>query len=291
MNLVPGSICVDEALAKHTCLTISDSPHLDCQILLALILKQSRTCLFGHPEYALTVDESAQYERLVRSRAAGKPIAYITGCQEFWSRDFKVSEATLIPRPETELLVETILTRYPEPDNTTIIDLGTGAGPIAISLAAERPDFTLYATDKSRKALQIARCNSKRHHCNAIHFIQCDWLNCFSDAQFDVIVCNPPYVDPADEHLPSLSYEPALALVAASHGLSDLKKIISTARRCLKPGGMVLLEHGNDQQTEVAGMLKAHHFTRIEPLSDLAGQPRAVLAYQDTDRKHQLNER
>ncbi|HIG44358.1 MAG: peptide chain release factor N(5)-glutamine methyltransferase [bacterium] len=269
---------VKEALRQHTQIKLSDTPLLDCQILLAFVLQQSRTWLYAHDDYQLTCVETQRYQILLDSRTAGKPVAYITGIQEFWSLDFHVTQDTLIPRPETELIVETLLNRYTE-SQATVIDLGTGAGPIAISLAYERPEFNIFASDKSLSALQIARSNDQQLNESPVHFVQSDWLEPFKSGQFDIIVCNPPYVDPEDSHLKLLKYEPADSLVSGNSGMKDIERITCSSPAYLKPGGMILLEHGYNQQFAVQQLLKHSGYTDVEPLSDLSGQARAVLAY------------
>ncbi len=269
---------VEEALKYKNHLTSSDSPDLDCQLLLAHALGQSRSWLFAHDDYQLGHCERQKFLNYCQHRADGKPLAYIVGRQEFWSLDFQVTEATLIPRPETELLVQTVLDRYKN-ESATLIDLGTGSGAIAAAIATERPAFSIFATDKTDPTLMVAAGNCQRLTTNPVRLIQADWLETFAPGQFDIIVSNPPYIDPDDDHLLNLIYEPTAALVSDDTGLKDISAIISGADRCLKAGGMILLEHGFDQQTAVIEMFKKHRFVKVEPLSDLAGQPRAVLAY------------
>ncbi|MFT7688076.1 MAG: release factor glutamine methyltransferase, partial [Candidatus Azotimanducaceae bacterium] len=199
--------------------------------------------------------------------------------QDFWSLTFSVNDATLIPRPDTELIVETILDRFPN-EEMTVIDLGTGAGPIAISIASERSNFDIYASDMSFEALSLAKKNSLQIS-KKINFVQSNWLSAFDDNQFDIIISNPPYIDAKDEHLHALRFEPISALVAMDNGLSDIKAIISSAKSKLKTGGMIILEHGFDQQLAVKHILLDTGFSDVELLQDLAGQDRAVLAYKE----------
>ena len=269
---------VKQALACASQLTTSDSPALDCQLLLAHLLHKNRTWLFARDDYLLTAFEWQVYQNLLLARQSGKPIAYLLGIQEFWSLAFKVNEHTLVPRADTELLVETILARRPDPA-VAIADLGTGAGAIAIALASELPLADIIATDISAEALDIAGENSRRLCQGRVKFMLANWLTPFRDKHFDIIVSNPPYVAPDDPHLHSLAAEPIGALVAKDQGLADIKIIIGDARRCLKSGGYVLLEHGQGQQGQLRALLVECGYTGPQTLRDLSGQARAVLAY------------
>lgn len=262
----------------HTCLVTTDSPRLDCQILLAHALGQSRPWLIAHDDYPLSRCEQRAFMTALEHRRNGKPTAYITGIQEFWSLDFRVNESTLIPRPETELLVQTILERYTSTDGV-LVDLGTGAGSIAISIANERPGLFVFGSDMNHATLQIAAQNCRRLTKSSVLLVQSDWLAAFSPGQFDIIVSNPPYVQPDDKHLAALRYEPPAALVADDNGLKDIKRILASAARYLKSHGMILLEHGFNQQDAVISLYQQNGFVQVEPLSDFSGQPRAVLAY------------
>ncbi|HJL62405.1 MAG TPA: peptide chain release factor N(5)-glutamine methyltransferase [Pseudomonadales bacterium] len=280
MNQIRVRPTVREALASQVCLTSSESPQLDCQILLGHVLQQSRTWLMAHDDYQLADQEAEVFIKLVNERSKGNPIAYIIGRQEFWSMEFQVNDATLIPRPDTELLVETILDRCNR-NTATVVDLGTGAGPIAIALARERPDYTIFATDKTYDTLNVAQQNGRQLQHPNLFFVQADWLTTFKNGVFDIIVSNPPYIEPGDMHLDQLGFEPTCALISDENGLKDIRLIVSTAADYLKPGGMILLEHGYNQQTQVIDLLHTNDFCNVEPLMDLAGQPRAVLAYKN----------
>ena len=267
---------VFDALKASKYLELSDSPQLDCQLILSHYLGKPRTWLLSHDDYILSSKELISFNAAIEKRRLDLPLAYIVGKQDFWSLTFRVNEATLIPRPETELIVETILERFPN-EEMTIIDLGTGAGPIAISIANERSKFDIYATDMSFDALSLAKENACQTT-NNVTFVQCDWLSAFDDKQFDIIISNPPYIEAENEYLCALKHEPITALVAEECGLSDIKLIISSAKNKLKPGGMVIVEHGFDQQLAVKHILLEHGFTGIELLQDLAGQDRVALA-------------
>ena len=220
---------------------------LDADLLLCHVLQKNRTFLITHPEYALNQTEQDRFSSLMARHLQGEPIAYLVGSRGFWKHDFKVTPAVLIPRPETELLIELIL-QLDLPENPCIIDLGTGSGCIAISLALEYPDAQIFAVDKSKKAIEIAKENAKKLHADHITFIESHWCHALPAMKADIIVSNPPYLRPEDPHLTALSYEPKSALVAPSQGLGDISQIAESARDFLRPGGALLIEHGFDQE-------------------------------------------
>ena len=257
---------------------VSETPLLDAEILLAEVLKVSRTYLFAFAERELTVAEINQFERFVMERRQHVPLAYITGHKEFWSLDLRVTPDTLIPRAETELLVEQVLQQV-SGENKTIADCGTGSGAIALALAYERPHWEIHATDCSLPALQVARDNALRHGLFQVIFHQGNWLDALPrDKKFDVIVSNPPYIAEQDPLLQcaSLSYEPRTALAAKENGLKDLRHIIKEARSYLKPGGLLLLEHGFEQAGEIRRIFANMGYSHINTYSDLAGLDRVT---------------
>ena len=271
---------IAEALVQcRTLLATSSSPTLDCQLLLGTIIRQSRAWLLAHDDQYLQPSQQEQLATLLARRAAGEPMAYLLGTQGFWDMDLEVNPATLIPRPETELLIE-LLQTLPAEVPLKVIDLGTGSGAIAIATSRERPHWDQYASDTSAAALSVARRNAQRWSPTAIRFIQTDWLRPFSPASFDVIVANPPYIDPQDHHLAALQFEPTAALVAAADGYADLASIIDQAKTRLRPGGWLLLEHGYQQQTPLQVLLSKQGFTQIQTFADLNHQPRAIMAQQ-----------
>jgi release factor glutamine methyltransferase len=271
---------ISEALVQgRAMLTDSSSPGLDCQLLLGKVTQQSRAWLLAHDDQYLSTTQQQALAALLARRANGEPMAYLLGTQGFWDMELQVSPATLIPRPETEQLVELLQTLPPEP-TLKVIDLGTGSGAIAIAISRERPQWDLYATDSSAAALTVARRNAQRWCTTPITFIHTDWLQTFGPASFDVIVANPPYIDPQDTHLPALRYEPTSALVAAANGFADLATIISQAKICLRPGGRLLLEHGYQQQPQLQTLLSDQGFINIQTYTDLNQQPRAIMAQQ-----------
>ena len=258
-----------------------DSARIDAELLLAFVLERDRTWLRTWPETPLSTAQQQHFDTLLQRRRQGEPVAYILGQRAFWSLDLKVTPATLIPRPETELLVEEALKRIPQTAEWTIPDLGTGSGAIALAIARERPRCTLIATDRSAAALQIARQNARDHDIDNVRFLAGDWLRPFAPGfQTGMILCNPPYVRQDDPHLErgDLRFEPRSALAAGAEGLDDLQRIIADAPTHLKPGGWLLLEHGYHQQAAVERLLAQQGYRPLHCLPDLAGQPRLSLA-------------
>lgn len=255
-----------------------DSPRLDAEVLLAHVLDQSRAFLLARPERTLPVEEARRFDALVHMRAAGWPIAYLTGHREFWSRTLHVTPDTLIPRPETERLVELALRRIPNDRPRQIADLGTGSGAVALAIALERPACRLVATDISAAALGVARHNATRLHVRNIEFRQTHWCDELHGRGFDLIVANPPYVRRGDPYLArgDLRFEPLQALESGADGLEDITRIAAGARNALAPGGRLLLEHGHDQGPAVAALLARYGYGDIECHNDLGGIPRVV---------------
>lgn len=270
--------------AASTLASCSDSALLDAELLLCLILDKQRSYLRAWPDKQLQTEQINRFLTLIKERQKGVPIAYITGNREFWSRDFHVTPDVLIPRPETELLIELSLRLIPEHKPFRIIDLGTGSGIIAITLAAERPRLNASATDFSLAALRIARINAKRHHVNNIQFHQSDWLDNIPDTKFNLIISNPPYIPEDDSHLQQgdIRFEPQTALCAAEQGLRDIKIITGTARKHLEPGGHLLIEHGYNQQERVQTIFKEFHYVNVQTYADLSGQPRVTYGQWNT---------
>lgn len=264
--------------AADTLELISDSALLDAEILLCLALNQPRSHLRAWPDKPLQIEQLTAFRILLEQRQQGTPIAYITGSREFWSRDFQVSPDVLIPRPDTELLIELSLKLIPADEPTRIIDLGTGSGIIAITLAAERPHAQISATDFSLAALCIAQLNAEKHHINNIQFYHSDWFAGVPATQFNLIVSNPPYIAEDDSHLQQgdVRFEPQTALCAAEQGLADIRIIADAARNYLEPGGHLLIEHGYNQQQQVQTLFKDLHYDNVQTYTDLSGQPRVT---------------
>jgi release factor glutamine methyltransferase len=252
-----------------------EEPRRTAGILLAAVLDCDQTHLFAYPERVLTEPESACFADLVDRRAAGEPIQYLTGVREFFGRDFEVNSTVLIPRPETEFLIEAVLGEAP--DNARILDLCTGSGCIATTLACEQPNSQVFATDISADALRIAQRNSGRYDAS-VSFLQGDLLDAVRDESFDVIVCNPPYVSERDRVMLSreVKHEPSLALFAGTDGLAIYRRLIPAATRVLRPGGLLVLELGYDSLPGVRELLG--EWDRVEIRPDLAGVVRVALA-------------
>lgn len=240
----------------------------------------TRTALVTNADRTLDSTAYENYQRLVTRRQAGEPIAYITGTREFWSLSLMVSPSALIPRPETELLVERALTHIPRDRDCRVVDLGTGTGAIAIAIASERPQAQILATDFSIDAVALARQNAKKLGYTQVEFRTGDWLAALADNQFEVIVSNPPYIAAGDPHLVQgdLRSEPRSALESGSDGLDAIRVIANGAHRLLTPEGWLLLEHGYDQADDVAKILRAAGFAQPTCYVDLSGQPRVTEA-------------
>ena len=251
------------------------TPGLDAELLLAHALDAGRARLRSHPEEVAGADDAARFRAFIERRAAGEPVAYILGHKGFWTFELGVSSAVLIPRPETELLVERALALTADGE-ARVADLGTGSGAIALALASARPRWQIVATDLSAEALAVARANAAALALERVEMVQGDWLACLPDRKFRLLVSNPPYVAEDDPALgqPELMREPRLALVATEEGLGALRRIMAAAPDHLEPGGWLLLEHGAGQAAAVAGALVARGFAQVRSHRDLAGRER-----------------
>lgn len=258
--------------------TVSESPQLDAELLLAHCLNKSRSYLFTWNDKAVDRTTQQQFSQLVAKRLTDYPIAYLLGHQEFWSLNLVVTQDTLIPRPETELLVETALDKMKHLDTPKILDLGTGTGAIALALATERPDATIIASDYSREALNIAKQNAVSHQINNVAFIESNWFESIIEKEFDLIVSNPPYIKSADPHLQqSIRHEPLQALVSGETGLDDINRILQQAPYYQKTGSWIIIEHGYDQGNDVPLLLKHFGFSHIGCLKDYSNNDRLSL--------------
>lgn len=256
-----------------------DNARLEAEILLAHVLGKSRTYLRTWPEGEIEANALAQFQHLVARRLAGEPITYLTGEREFWDMTLRVTPDTLIPRPETERLVELALERIPADAEWRIADLGTGSGAIALAIARERPASHVIATDSSPAALAVARENAQRLGVTNMEFRLGCWLAPLESEHFHLIASNPPYVHPADPHLArgDLRFEPQTALASSPDGLADIRTIVSEARRHLYPGGWLLLEHGYDQGRAIELLFKTEGYQAVEIMEDLAGRERVAI--------------
>ncbi|MDF1655461.1 MAG: peptide chain release factor N(5)-glutamine methyltransferase [Coxiellaceae bacterium] len=257
--------------------SVSESSRLDAECLIAAWLQKPRSFLFAYPEHDVLPDP--QLLQWLRRRQKGEPVAYIVGHKEFWSLPFTVSPDVLIPRPETECLVEWLITEYQHPIKCA--DLGTGSGAIACALAHERPDWHIDATDLSQAALEIAEHNAEALGMSQVNFYKGDWCDALPSNDYDVIVSNPPYIADSDSALePAVRhYEPLSALIANDSGLSDIKNIAKQAKAYLKPQGVIVLEHGYQQAEAVAEVLRQAGFEQVINHQDFSDLPRFTVGH------------
>lgn len=270
---------IDDALiwAEYT-LVNSDSALLDAQVLLAFVLGKETIYLMTWPERDLSAQQKLQFEDLIEKRVNGQPVAHLTGQREFWSLPLKVNNSTLIPRPDTEVLVEIALAKSAV--NAHILDLGTGTGAIILALASELPNAVCTGVDFSEQAVQLAIENRDSLQFNNVSIHQSNWFENVQ-GQFDIIVSNPPYIDANDVHLKQgdVRFEPLSALVANEQGLSDIRHICKQAKHHLKEGGCLLFEHGFEQGVSVQVILQENGFINIETQQDYAKNDRVTLGH------------
>jgi release factor glutamine methyltransferase len=240
-------------------------------MLLQQVLGVNRAYLLAHPERVLDETQQAAYRALLQRRLAGEPLAYILGEREFFGLTFKVTPATLIPRPDTELLVELALQRIPQ--HGRVLDLGTGSGAIALSIAHSRPDAQVTAVDASAGALEVAQDNALRLNVNNARLLHSNWFSALSNERYDLIVSNPPYIEDADAHLEQgdLRFEPRSALASGADGLDDIRRIVADAKHHLDAGGWLMFEHGYDQAARVRELLAAARYAEVFSARDLSG--------------------
>ncbi len=263
-------------------LVSSDTALLDAEVLLAFVINKQRSYLRAFPEFEPDEKVTHEFSRLIARRTSGEPVAYLTGKRDFWSLSLKVTSDTLIPRPDTELLVEATLALLPEIKSTpiTISDLGTGSGAIALSLASECPHCQITATDLSVAALEVAKVNAATHQLENIIFVHSNWCSAFTQPQrFDIIVSNPPYIRSDDPHMQSaeLACEPEFALTSGEDGLDAIRLITQQAKEFLNTNGWLLIEHGYDQGEAVQQLFHDNGFGQIETRQDLAGNDRICI--------------
>lgn len=253
----------------------ADEARRDAQVLLGFALGVSRAWLTTHPDQAADPEAAAKFQSLVALRASGHPVAYLVGLKEFYRLPLRVTSAVLIPRPETEELVEAALERLPKGETSKVVDLGTGSGCIAIAIARERPAAQVTAVDISSPALALARENAGALDVE-VEFLEGDWFSALGGRRFDLIVANPPYVASDDPHLGlgDLRFEPRAALAAGRDGLTDLRRIVGAAPKHLRPGGWLLLEHGYAQAGACRDLLYDAGFAELVFRADIAGLPR-----------------
>ncbi|AMK77690.1 MULTISPECIES: peptide chain release factor N(5)-glutamine methyltransferase [Methylomonas] len=256
----------------------SETAMLDAEVLLCHCLDKTRSFLRAWPEHQPSPHQIAQFQLLVEQRSQGTPVAYLTGQREFWSRNFKVSPDVLIPRPDTELLIELSLALLPKDRPGKIIDLGTGSGIIAITLAVERPLAQVFASDLSSAALDVAQYNAQQLNTSNISFLQSHWFDNIQETGFDLVLSNPPYIADNDPHLHEgdVRFEPASALISPENGLRDIRLLAEQARLHLKDNGQLLVEHGYNQQTEVQAIFNEFGYQKVNTYADLSGNPRVT---------------
>ncbi|KAB2824080.1 peptide chain release factor N(5)-glutamine methyltransferase [Aliivibrio finisterrensis] len=272
-----------EALLKRSIQSLalegSDSPQVDAAVLLCHVLDKPRSYLLTWPEKVVSDEELSNFDALLERRLAGEPIAYIVGYREFWSLPLKVSPTTLIPRPDTERLVEVALDLLTE-SSSRVLDLGTGTGAIALAIASELPKLKVMGVDYQDDAVELARRNAKDNHITNTEFRQGSWFTPISqEDQFDIIVSNPPYIDGNDPHLSQgdVRFEPQTALVAEQEGFADLLHIIDHSRQYLIDNGWLLMEHGFEQGNQLRDYFIEYGFINVKTEKDYAGNDRVTL--------------
>ena len=263
---------------------LSDTSRLDVEVLLCHVLGKPRSYLFTWPEQTIAPELYQSFQTLLKRRHSGEPVAHILGRQEFWSLELQVNASTLIPRPETELLVETAL-ELMQTKEARVLDLGTGTGAIALALASERSNWQILAVDVVPQALELAESNRKNLGFDNVSLMQSNWFDAIPLQGFDLIVANPPYIDTHDIHLTQgdVRFEPASALVAERNGLADIETIVRGAAVYLSTGGYLLIEHGFDQGAAVRSLLEEAGYAEVRTQADLNGRQRLSLARRQKD--------
>ena len=267
---------------QYGCATLnsSESPDIDSQVLLCHILSCASSYLHTWPDKELTSAQQEQFENLIEQRQQGQPVAHLTGQRGFWSLDLKVTADTLIPRPDTELLVSLALEKLTS--KMIVADLGTGSGAIGLSLAHEEPSITVFASDASWEALEVAKHNAVKYQLSNVQFWNGSWLDAIVDQSLDMVVSNPPYIEADDAHLSQgdVRFEPMSALASGSDGLDDIRQIIVQAKRCLKPASWLFIEHGYHQAQQIMTLFADAGFTNISSHKDYGDNDRVVLGQQ-----------
>ena len=277
--MLPISQIIEDAVEQLQ--TVSDSARLDIELLLCSVIKKERSFFHAWPEHELEQHQLNSFLQLLELRLQGKPIAHILGERGFWSLNLKVTTDTLIPRPDTERLVELALELISKDTPQKILDLGTGTGAIALSLAKEKPDCLITATDQSIAALEVAKQNAVDNNISNIEFVRSNWFEKLSSQQFDMIVTNPPYIKENDPHLKQgdVRFEPLSALTSGEDGLDDIRSIISNSQKYLAKQGVLLIEHGYDQADTVCHLLTEANFKNVSSFKDYNDNPRVSIGH------------
>jgi release factor glutamine methyltransferase len=264
-----------QTLASH-----SDSARLDAELLIAHVLQLPRTRFISDPDLELNPQQLEQIHSIIQRRAQGEPVAYLLGCKHFWDLELKITPAVLIPRPETELLVETTLTLYPAEAPVHVLDLGTGSGAIALAIAKARPRWHVCACDESHAALAVAMENAEHYQLHNLTLLQSHWFDdLVNDIRYDLILSNPPYIPTTDPHLRQgdVRFEPRQALISGEDGLAAIRYLVAESRQHLLPHGWLMLEHGFDQGERVYQLFTDQGYQEIQQRKDLGGHIRVTL--------------
>ena len=275
----PHTLSIEQALRYRDKLP-GETAALDCELLLRHVLGVNSAYLRTWPDKNLSPDDQAHFLSLVSARESGQPIAHLIGAQAFWTLNLRVSPDTLIPRQDTELLVECALECL-LPEQATVLDLGTGTGAIALALASERPDWAVTGADFKPEIVALAELNARDNQIGNASFVCSHWFTAFADQRFDLIVSNPPYIDAEDPHLEQgdLRFEAKTALVADDAGYADISEIVQHAHEFLNPGGVLMFEHGYEQGEGVRKLLMAQGYREVSTYRDLAGLDRVTVGY------------
>jgi len=266
---------ITKKLSAHT-----DTPQLDAELILMHVLRKTRAELYLALTDTISKLDQQECNALIARRLKGEPLAYLLGFQPFWTMDLKVTTDTLIPRPETECLVEWVLYKFSNHEKLSVADLGTGTGAIAIALSQQKKQWKIDATDQSYEALAVAKKNADAYHAKNVSFYQGDWCDALPHKEYDVIISNPPYIAENDVHLKKLTFEPQSALISGKTGLDAIAIITAQTKNYLKPNGYLVIEHGFDQTDAVMQLFESTGFTDVMSHRDLADIPRFVTGKQ-----------
>lgn len=273
-------------LARQSLAESSPTADLDAQVLLCHVLQCNSAHLIAWPEKELDTAQQRHFLQLIKKRSQGHPVSHLTGQREFWSLDFLVDDSTLIPRPETETLIEYVLEKFSSQTSLKLLDMGTGTGAIAIVLATENPGWQVHACDISPQAVKLAERNRDKHQLANLQILQSDWFSNIDDTDYDIIISNPPYIPEGDPHLKQgdVRFEPASALVSGNDGMYDIEHLCSHAKQQLKDSGWLIVEHGYDQAKQVADCFTKNGYSEITQRQDLSGHTRMTAGRNDSQK-------